>query len=111
MFLVELPQPFLGKGGSGAVAQETFQSLPVMGFDTHAGIEREAAVMLTGNHGLAFGLVQQSAPHEKADDALAYRSLQERHLFGCEVRFLKVQVSGLFCLGLFDACPARDDGV
>ncbi len=96
MFRVELTQPFLGKGGSGAVAQETLQSLPVMGFDTHAGIEREAAVMLTGNHGLAFGLVQQSAPHEKADDALADRSLQVHHLFGCEVRFLKVQVSGLF---------------
>ena len=96
MLRVELTQPFLSKGGSGAVAQETFQSLPVMGFDTHAGIEREAAVMLTGNHGLAFGLVQQSAPHKKADDALAYRSLQVRHLFGGEARLQKVKVPGLF---------------
>ena len=31
--------------------------------------------MLTGNHGLVVGLVQQSAPHEKADDALADCSL------------------------------------
>lgn len=67
-----------------------------MGFDAHAGIEREAAIVFAGVHGLAFGLVQQPAPHEKADDALTDRSLQVRHLFGGEARFLKVQVPGIF---------------
>ena len=90
MFRVELAQPFLGKGRSGTVAQEAFQSLPVIGFDAHAGVEGEATVVFAGVHGLAFGLVQQSAPHENTDDALADRPLQVCHLFGCEARFLKV---------------------
>ena len=68
---------FATRAGFLALVDEMFRvevTPPFLGFDTHAGIEREAAVMLTGNHGLAFGLVQQSAPHEKADDALADRS-------------------------------------
>lgn len=39
MFRVQLAQPFLGKRRSRAVTEQTFQSLPVVGFDTHAGVE------------------------------------------------------------------------
>lgn len=95
MLRVELTQPFLGTDRSSAVAQEAFQSLPVVGFDAHTGVKGEAAVVFAGVHGLAFGLVQQSAPHEQADDALPDHPLQVRHLFGSEARFLKVQVLGI----------------
>ena len=37
-FRVELAQTLLSKGGPRTVPQQPLQSLPVMGFDTHAGI-------------------------------------------------------------------------
>lgn len=42
MLRVELTQPFLGTDRSSAVAQEAFQSLPVVGFDAHTGVKGEA---------------------------------------------------------------------
>jgi hypothetical protein len=45
-----------------------------------AGVEREAAIVFAGVDGTAFGLVQQSAPHEKTNDALSDRSLQVHNI-------------------------------
>ena len=52
--------------------------------------------MLTGHHGVAFGLVQQAAPHKQTDDALPNHSLQVRHLFGGKARFQKMQAPCIF---------------
>jgi hypothetical protein len=51
--------------------------LPVIGFDALPSVEGEATVVFAGVHGLGFSLVQQSAPHEKTDDALSDPSLHE----------------------------------
>lgn len=34
-------EPFAGEGGSGAVAQQSFEAAAVLGFEAHGGVQRE----------------------------------------------------------------------
>lgn len=92
---VDLPQPLLRKGRTGAVAEQPFQPLPVVGFDAHAGIERKTAVVLSTAYGLAIGLVQNAAPNKEADDPFPNRRLQLYLPFQRDTHFLKAPGLGI----------------
>jgi len=63
---VDFPQPFQRKGGTGAVAQQTFQAIARVGPDTFQGIDREAAAVLPLGHHPRVLRRQQSAPQGRA---------------------------------------------
>lgn len=92
---IDLPQPFLREGRAGAVAQQALPPLPVVPFDAHASVEREAAAVRAAALGFAIGRIEQAAPNEKADDPFAQRRLQSRQRLRAEVRLLETQTRGL----------------
>lgn len=104
---VDLLQPVGGEGRTGAVAQQAFQTLPVVGLDAHAGVEGEPAAVVPRLHLLAIFLIEQPASHERPQDAAADLGLHRLGII--RVQFFHLDESdALFLIGLENAVDEDD---
>ena len=81
---VEFLQPVGSEGGTGAVAQQAFQALAVVGCEAHARIQREPAALGPPFHLLAGLCVDPSTAHECSEDAAAHLRLHDPHRIGVD---------------------------
>ena len=66
VFGVDFTQTLQRKGGSSAMRQQPFQVLAVRRFETHASVEREAAIVIPVRHRLGICRLEHSAAGQRA---------------------------------------------
>ena len=57
------------------VTKQVLQSPAIFCFDAHAGIERKAAVVLPGAHGLGVFALEQAAPGQRTQQPMPHLGL------------------------------------
>ena len=75
---IQLLDALGGEGRASTVAQQPFAPAPIVGRDAHRRVQGEPAAVAPLFHVPALVLVQDPAPYESAQDALAEPSLHRR---------------------------------